>query len=432
MSVFVPDKRKKPLMPCSEKRARLLLERGRARIHKMRPFTIRLVDRFQEQSKLQPVALTIDPGSKTTGIAFPRREGDNRKVLYLIELDHRGQAIRDNLKQRSDHRRRRRSKVRFRPMRFDNRTRPEGWLPPSVRHRVDSTMAIVNRLRKFAPVASVSVELVKFDTQKMLNPEISGLEYQQGELAGYEVREYLLEKFHPTCIYCKMKNVPLQIEHLIPKAKGGSDRVSNLGIACGPCNQKKGALDIREFIKGKTRLETILKRVKAPLKDAAAVNSTRLALFRVLKATGLPEETGTGGPTKWNRTRFGIPKTRALDAAWVGSVDSISDWQKPTLTIEAMGRGSHQRTQLNSFGFPCGEPTRSKKAFGFQTGDLVVANVPSGKKVGIHVGRVAIRATGRFNIQTAKGTVQGIAHRHCSIFQRNDGFAYYFNRERVA
>ena len=410
MSGFVLDKRKKPLMPCSEKRARLLLERGRAPIHKMRPFTIRLVDRLQEQSKqeqsqLQPVALTIDPGSKTTGIALSRREGDNRKVLYLIEFDHRGQAIRDNLKQRSDHRRRRRSKLRFRPKRCDNRTRPEGWLPPSVRHRVDSTMAIVNRLRKFAPVASVSIELVKFDTQKMLNPEISALEYQQGELAGYEVREYLLEKFHCACIYCKMKNVPLQIEHLIPKAKGGRDRVSNLGIACGPCNQKKGALDIREFIKVKTRLETILKRVKAPLKNAAAVNSTRLALFRVLKATGLPVETGTGGRTKWNRTRFGIPKTHALDAAWVGSVDSISDGQKPTLTIKAMGRGSHQRTQLNSFGLPSGEPTRSKKVFGFQTGDLVVANVPSGKKAGIHVGRVAIRATGRFNIQTAKGTV---------------------------
>ena len=107
MSVF--DKRKKPLMRCSGKRARVLLERGRTRIHKMRPFTLRLVDRLQEESKqeqsqqeqskqvqsqLQPIALTIDPGSKTTGIALSRREGDNRKVLYLIELKHRGQAIR--------------------------------------------------------------------------------------------------------------------------------------------------------------------------------------------------------------------------------------------------------------------------------------------------------------------------------------------------
>ena len=226
MSVFVLDKRKKPLMPCSEKRARLLLERGRARIHKMRPFTLRLVDRLQEQSQLQPIALTIDPGSKTTGIALSgtegayrkvlylivlnhlgeairiidcptgialsHAEGDNRKVLYLIELKRRGQAISDNLKQRKGHRRRRRSKLRFRPKRFDNRTRPDGWLPPSVQHRVESTMAIVDRLRKFTPVNSISMELVHFDMQLMQNPEIKGVEYQQGELAGYEVREYLL------------------------------------------------------------------------------------------------------------------------------------------------------------------------------------------------------------------------------------------------
>jgi 5-methylcytosine-specific restriction endonuclease McrA len=480
MSVFVLDKRKKPLMLCSEKRARLLLERGRARIHKMRPFTIRLVDRLQEQSQIQPIALTLDPGSKTTGIALSRTEGasrkvryrielnhlgqavrlidcfeerlqlqliplkiatlialsrtelENRKVLFLIELKHRDQAISDNLKQRSGHRGRRRSKLRFRPKRFDNRTRPEGWLPPSVQHRIDSTMAIVHRLRKFVPVSSISMELVRFDMQLIQNPEIKGIEYQQGELAGYEVREYLLEKFHRTCIYCDVKNVPLQIEHLISKAKGGSNRISNLGIACGPCNQKKESSDIREFVKDGKRLKEILATAKAPLKDAAAVNSTRWALKVALKSTGLMVETATGGRTKWNRTRFGIPKIYALDAACVGVVDSVSGWEKPTLTIKAMGRGSYQRTPLNTFGFPAGKPTRSRKVFGFQTGDLVKADVPKGKKVGIHVGRVAIRATGSFNIQTAKGTVQGIGHRHCSIIQQNDGYAYNFKHERVA
>jgi 5-methylcytosine-specific restriction endonuclease McrA len=429
MSVFVLDKRKKPLMPCSEKRARLLLERGRARIHKMRPFTLRLVERLQEQSQLQPIALTIDPGSKTTGLALSRTEGAYRKVLYLIELKHRGQAISDNLKQRKGHRRRRRSKLRFRPKRFDNRTRPEGWLPPSVQHRVDSTVAIVNRLRKFAPVNAISMELVRFDMQLMQNPEIKSVEYQQGELAGYEVREYLLQKWGRQCIYCDVRNVPLQIEHIVPKAMGGSNRVSNLGIACEQCNRKKGSSDIQQFVKDVNRLKTILDQAKAPLKDAATVNSTRWALKDALRSTGLLLETATGGRTKWNRTRFAIAKTHALDAACVGIVNSISGWEKPTLVIKAMGRGSYQRTPLNTLGFPSGKPSRAKKDFGFQTGNMVKALVPKGKKAGIHIGRVAIRVTGSFNIQTINGTVQGISHKHCTTIQRNDGFAYDFKHE---
>ena len=214
-----------------------------------------------------------------------------------------------------------------------------------------------------------------------------------------------------------MKNVPFQIEHIVPKAMGGSNRVSNLGITYEKCNQKKGSSYIRQFVKDVNRLKTILDQAKAPLKDAATVNSTRWALKDAFRSTGLPLETATGGRTKWNRTRFGIAKTHALDAACVGIVNSISGWEKPTLIIKAMGRGSYQRTSLNSFGFPSGKPSRAKKVFGFQTGDMVRALVPKGKKAGIHVGRVAIRVTGSFNIQTFNGTVQGISHKYCKTIQ---------------
>jgi 5-methylcytosine-specific restriction endonuclease McrA len=84
------------------------------------------------------------------------------------------------------------------------------------------------------------MELVKFDTQLMENPDISGIEYQQGELAGYEVREYLLEKWGRKCAYCSETDLPLQIEHIIPRSRGGSDRVSNLTLACEGCNRLKG------------------------------------------------------------------------------------------------------------------------------------------------------------------------------------------------
>jgi 5-methylcytosine-specific restriction endonuclease McrA len=433
------DKSKKPLMPCSEKRARLLLERGRARVHRLVPFTIRLVDRRVEDSVLQPVRLKIDPGSKTTGIALARESEDvdadtgeihrSAHVLFLAELAHRGHAIRDALTQRRAFRRRRRGNLRHRTVRFDNRTRRDGWLPPSLQHRVDTIMTWVRRLCHWAPVTALSQELVRFDTQAVQNPEISGIEYQQGTLAGYEVREYLLEKWGRKCAYCDAQNVPLEIDHIHPRSQGGSDRVSNLTLACRPCNQRKANRDVADFLaKYPERIRKILAQAKVPLRDAAAVNSTRWMLFHRLKATALPVEVGTGGRTKWNRAQLGIPKTHALDAVCVGVVSAVEDWQKPTLVIKATGRGSYQRTRLDAFGFPRGYLTRRKSAFGFQTGDLVRAVVTIGKKAGTYLGRVAIRASGSFNIQSATGLAQGIHYRFCTLIQRADGYGYSWQR----
>jgi hypothetical protein len=160
------------------------------------------------------------------------------------------------------------------------------------------------------------------------------------------------------------------------------------------------------------------------LKDAAAVNTTRWVLFESLKQTGLPVLTSSGGRTKFNRQQNHVPKTHALDAACVGEMDWVSNWQRPTLHIKCTGRGSYQRTRLDSFGFPRGYLMREKSVKGFATGDLVKATVTQGKKQGCYRGRVAIRATGSFNIQTREGVVQGISHRHCTLLQRGDGYGY--------
>ena len=436
MAVFVIDKRKKPLMPCSEKRARKLLAAGRARVHRLMPFAIRLVDVDVADCALQSVKIKIDPGSKYTGIAVVRelREIDAATgeigiavyVLNLFELLHRGRQISEALTARRSMRRRRRGSLRYRAPRFLNRgNKAKGWLAPSLQHRVDTTVAWVNRFRRVVPVVSVAQELVRFDMQQIEHPEVSGIEYQQGTLAGYEVREYLLEKWGRKCAYCDSKDVPLNLDHIHPKAHGGSDRVSNLTLACIPCNQKKGAQDIRVFLsKDSKRLERILAQVKRPLKDAAAVNSTRWALFNTLKATGLTVATGSGGLTKYNRAQLGIPKAHALDAVCVGVVSTVTGWQKPMLVIKATGRGSYQRTRLDRFGFPRGYLTREKRINGFQTGDMVSASVTKGKKIGFYAGRVAVRATGSFNIQTAQGVMQGISHRHCRVIQRADGYGY--------
>jgi 5-methylcytosine-specific restriction endonuclease McrA len=232
--VFVLDTNRKPLTPCKPSIARKLLNAGKAKVFKLFPFTIIL--KKEVNTTPNPLTLKIDPGSKTTGLAILA----NSNLIWVAELTHRGQAIKMSLESRRSLRRGRRNRnTRYRKARFKNRIRSKGWLAPSLQHRVETTLTWVKKLSKLAPISSVAQELVRFDLQKLDKPEISGIEYQQGELVGYEVREYLLNKWDRKCTYCNVENVPLQIEHIHPKAKGGSNRISNLCLACEKCNQKK-------------------------------------------------------------------------------------------------------------------------------------------------------------------------------------------------
>lgn len=201
--------------------------------------------------------------------------------------------------------------------------------------------------------------------------------------------------------------------------------MSNLTIACRKCNTAKSDQPLEVFLADKPGVLAKLKRqLKTPLKDAAAVNATRWALYRVLGSTGSPVEIGTGGRTKFNRSRLGIPKTHALDAACTGVVDNLVNWQRPTLQIRCTGRGAYQRTRLTRFGFPRGYLMRRKQVHGFQTGDMVRAKVPDGCRAGVYLGRVAVRSTGSFNIQTLSGVIQGVSYHHCRLVQRADGYGY--------
>jgi hypothetical protein len=219
----------------------------------------------------------------------------------------------------------------------------------------------------------------------------------------------------------------LQVEHIHPRARGGSDRVSNLCLACEPCNRKKGAQDVRAFLQHEAgRLARLLAQARVPLKDAAAVNMTRWALYEQLKVFGLPVEPGSGGRTKYNRTLRGLPKTHWTDAACVGvsTPEVLTVKHLHPLLIQATGRGSRQMCRMDRLGFPRTSPKQHKRVKGFQTGDLVRAVVPAGKHAGTYVGRVAVRSTGSFNITTAHEIVQGISHRHCTLLHRCDGYSY--------
>jgi 5-methylcytosine-specific restriction endonuclease McrA len=431
MFVFVLDKNRKPLNPTHPARARKLLRMARASVFRRYPFTIILHDREIENSSISECQLKIDPGAKTSGIAIL----EENRVIWAAELTHRGFAIRDSLSSRRQLRRTRRNrKTRYRKSRFNNRKRIEGWLSPSLNSRVENILTWVKRLIRLCPLTGISQELVRFDLQKLQNPEISGVLYQQGELGGYEVREYLLEKFNRKCAYCGAESTRLEIEHVIPRSKGGSNRVSNLAIACTSCNQSKGSQTLQEFLYNKPDLlQQILVQLKKPLADAAAVNTTRWVLFERLKTTGLPVETGTGGQTKYNRCRQHLPKTHWLDAACVGA--STPECLKILITkpllIKAEGWGCRQMVSTDKRGFPLinkegkqATKSRSPVQFGFRTGDIVRAVVPTGKHKGIHVGKVTVRKSGAFDLMSNGVKRQSIRWKYCTSLHRKDGYSY--------
>jgi 5-methylcytosine-specific restriction endonuclease McrA len=286
----------------------------------------------------------------------------------------------------------------------------------------------VRRLIRLCPVSAISQELVRFDTQALEHPDIEGMEYQQGQLAGYEVREYVLLKWNHQCAYCDARKIPLELDHIQPRSKQGSNRVSNLTLACHTCNQRKGNQDIQTFLrKEPERLARLLCQLKAPLRDAAAVNATRWALYERLSALGLPMEGGSGGLTKYNRVKLGLPKTHWCDAACVGSSTPLSLVVKGVvpLQIQTSGHGSRQMCSMNRYGFPRTGPKRQKRVKGFQTGDLVRAIVPEGKKAGTYVGKLAVRRSGSFDIVMRQRTLKGISHRFCRLIARSDGYSYY-------
>jgi hypothetical protein len=378
--VFVVDTDTQPLTPVHPGRARLLLKAGKAAVYRTYPFTIILKRRVEEPRPV-PLRLKIDPGARTSGLALV--DDARGEVIWAAELTHRGETIKRALdKRRALRRGRRTRRTRYRASRFDNRRRRAGWLPPSLLSRLANLLTWVTRIRQRCHVAALSQELVRFDLQKLANPEIAGIDYQQGSLFGYELKGYLLEKWNRTCAYCK---------------------------------------DAPE------RLARVLAQAKAPLKDATVVNATRWELFRRLQGTGLPVEKGSGGRTKYNRSVRSLPKTHWLDAACVGAStpEQLSTERVFPLLITARGHGRRKMCNTDDLGFPTGHRKRQRRYLGFQTGDLVRAVVPEGfAAVGTHVGRVMVRATGSFALTTPKGRVEGVPHRFCHLIGRNDGYSY--------
>lgn len=418
--VFVIDKRKQPLSPTTNARARTLSKQGKAAVHRVYPFVIRLKE---ARESTQSYTVKLDPGTKTTGIAIV----DKEKALFFMELIHRGDVIKRNLDKRRGVRRSRRNRnTRYRAPRFLNRTRPDGWLAPSVKSRADNVINWTEKLSRWIPLEKAVIESVSFDTSEMTEGQkLYGTQYQQGPLYGTKLRRFIFSKFGNTCAYCggESGDPRLEVEHVEAKGVSGTNSTHNLVLSCRSCNERKGKLSLDAFGRLTGRDYSGLQPKSTP-KHAAIIQSARNYTIEQIGLLGLEIETGEGWETALNRKEAALPKEHYYDALCVGSESDYAIATKEVLIIKAQGRGSRLMTRVDRYGFPRQSAKRFKVAKGFQTGDLVKAVVPSGKKAGAYTGRVAVRESGSFNITTDAGTIQGIGYKYCRTIQKGDGYGY--------
>ncbi len=334
-----------PLMPTRPSRARRLLRAGRAeKIWRKGLFCIRMLDRTKGDSVVDGVELNINPGTTATGIAVVSESKSVRQAHALIELRHRGSRVRKKMDRRRSMRRFRRSRLRNRPPRFNNRTRPSGWLAPSLETRLANTLTWVTRISALYPVRLVRVETARFDTQLMQNPEISGKQYQQGDLLGWQLRSYVFHRDGRICAYCGDRRAKrYELDHIAPRSTGGTDRVSNLVVSCHDCNIAKGNMSVEKFLaEDPGKLRAIGRIRRAPLAGAAQMNVIIPTLINRLEDLGFAVSRQDSYTTSWTRGRLGVPKTRVNDALCLGKPMSINLLPERMLIAQAVGHGDRQ------------------------------------------------------------------------------------------
>ena len=215
-------------MPCTQRKARLLLKEGKAKIHKYNPFTIQLTIPTGENK--QDCHVGIDTGAKHIGLAIT----SENKVLFKGEVELR-QDVKTNLDARRIYRYNRRSrKTRYRKSRYLNRKTENNWLPPSLQNRINHTYRWIDEMCNLVPNPMLHIEVGKFDAAKIINPEIQGIDYQHGQTYGfYDVRYFVFARDNYTCQCCgKSKDKILYTHHILYKSQGGTDRADNLITVC--------------------------------------------------------------------------------------------------------------------------------------------------------------------------------------------------------
>lgn len=299
--VYVINKQGQALMPTERfGKVRRLLKNSLAHVVCRIPFTIQLD--YDTTDYTQPVSLGVDAGSKHIGISATTSE----KELYAADVELRNDIV-DKLSTRREQRRTRRSRLRYRKARFNNRvsSKRKGWLAPSVENKIQTHLTVVEKIHKFLPITNIVVETASFDIQKINNPSISGSEYQQGEqLDFFNVREYVLFRDNHTCQHCKGKNKDKVLNvHHIESRKAGGDSPNNLITLCETCH--------KAYHRGEFELN--VKRGKS-FRDSAFMGIMRWSFYDRLKNIYPDVSMTFGYITKNTRITNNLPKEHYVDA----------------------------------------------------------------------------------------------------------------------
>lgn len=298
--VYVLNIEGKPLMPCSEAKARKLLKQNKAKIYKREPFTVQLL--FECENQIQEISLGVDAGSKHIGLSATTHQ----KELYSADVELRNDIV-NLLSTRRENRRTRRNRLRYRKPRFDNRvsSKRSGWLAPSVLNKIQTHLKVIKDIHEFLPITKIIVETASFDVQKIKNPNISGVEYQQGkQLDFWNVREYVLWRDNHQCQYCKgkSKDSVLNVHHLESRKTGGNSP-DNLITLCETCHKKyhSGEIQLKQK-RGQT------------FRDTAFMGIMRWSFYEKLKELYLNVSMTYGYITKNTRIINNLPKEHYIDA----------------------------------------------------------------------------------------------------------------------
>lgn len=381
--VYVQDIDGKPMMPTTRHgKVRRLLKANKATVVNLCPFTIQLT--YKSTDHKQPVTLGIDAGAKHIGFSATTE----KEELFACETILRTDIV-DLLSTRSQNRRTRRSRLRYRKPKFNNRvfSKKKGWVAPSVKQRIDSHLNEVNEIHKILPITKIVIEAAQFDTHKMKNPNISGIDYQNGEQLGFwNVREYVLFRDGHKCSYCKGKSKDLILNiHHIESRKTGGDSPSNLIALCETCH--------KEYHKGNIDLK--VRRGKS-LCGAAIMGIMKWRLYDELKSRYSNVSMTFGYITKYNRIKYGIEKSHTSDAFVISKNFNAKriEYQYLKRLVRRHNRQIHKMKILK------GGKKKNNQApfevFGFRLFDKVLYN----NEINFIYGR---RKSGNFNIRDFNG-----------------------------
>ena len=381
--VYVQDIDGKPMMPTTRHgKVRRLLKANKATVVNLCPFTIQLT--YKSTDHKQPVTLGIDAGAKHIGFSATTE----KEELFACETILRTDIV-DLLSTRSQNRRTRRSRLRYRKPKFNNRvfSKKKGWVAPSVKQRIDSHLNEVNEIHKILPITKIVIEAAQFDTHKMKNPNISGIDYQNGEQLGFwNVREYVLFRDGHKCSYCKGKSKDLILNiHHIESRKTGGDSPSNLITLCETCH--------KEYHKGNIDLK--VRRGKS-LCGAAIMGIMKWRLYDELKSRYSNVSMTFGYITKYNRIKYGIEKSHTSDAFVISKNFNAKriEYQYLKRLVRRHNRQIHKMKILK------GGKKKNNQApfevFGFILFDKVLYN----NEINFIYGR---RKSGNFNIRDFNG-----------------------------